>query len=182
MSVIVRAMLSLYSPLNPPPLGKTVIDGKSVTINQDFARQVLFLSQQLECSERYVAGLLNTIMSENPNIGPIKCIEFAITEFHQRRRYLADCLDYLFQAAQAAQSPNQSQVYTRIEIFLRTELIPPVPQQGGEITLAYRICREIEHLGDVIARADTARRGARSNTSAPSAQSESTVVGISSFV
>ena len=58
------------------------VDGKPLTFNVDFAHQVLFLSQQLDCSEIYVAGLLHSVMTENPNIGSVECIEATVAEFH----------------------------------------------------------------------------------------------------
>ncbi|ESK89924.1 nucleoporin [Moniliophthora roreri MCA 2997] len=147
--------------------GKTVINGKKVAINSDFARQVIFLSQQLECSERYVAGLLHSVMSENPNLDPVRCIELTVSEFHQRRRDLADCLRYLFQATEMAEYEDASPLFQHIGHFARTEILPPERQAGGVIPIAYRIFREIENLGNVLSRADAARKNARSDTFIP---------------
>ncbi|KAJ6526561.1 nucleoporin Nup186/Nup192/Nup205 [Mycena vulgaris] len=155
--------------------GKTVINGKPVAVNPDFARQVVFLSQQLECSERYIAGLLQSITVQNPNIQPVECIEQTVSEFHQRRRHLADSLGYIFEAAEVAAETSERTVFSRIHEFAKTDLIPPaVSHQGGEITLAHRIVRELQGLGNAVAKADAARKGARTNTIAPSAQAGAT--------
>ncbi|KAF8890672.1 nucleoporin Nup186/Nup192/Nup205 [Infundibulicybe gibba] len=146
--------------------GKTVIDGKPVAINSDFARQVIFLSQQLDTSERYIASLLHAVMSENPNIGPAICIELTISEFHQRRRYLVECLCYLLEAAEAAEL-NALPTYSRIENFVRNELISS--------SLASNIIKEIEDLGSVVGRADIARKNAGSITVEPTAQGTPTL-------
>lgn len=153
-------------------LGKTVVNGRSIRVNADFARLTIFLSQQLDCSEQYMAGILYTIMAENPNISPVSCVENAIAEFHERRRHLADSLRFLFEAAEASRSTD-SEMYQRLDTFVRTELVQPQHVQGGEISMAYRIFKEIEDLGEVITRAYTARQNAGSNTVAPGGQGSS---------
>ncbi|KAJ7160759.1 nucleoporin Nup186/Nup192/Nup205 [Mycena filopes] len=144
--------------------GKTVLNGRPAAVNADFARQVLFISQQLDTSERYIAGLLHSITVENPNIQPVDCIELTIAHFHERRRHLADCLGYIFEAAEA----GDDEIFHRIGEFVAQDLIPP--PRTGEITLAHRIVREIQNLGNAVARADAARKGARTGSVAPSAQ------------
>ncbi|KAJ7279033.1 hypothetical protein C8J57DRAFT_1434189 [Mycena rebaudengoi] len=144
--------------------GKTVLNGKPAAVNADFARQVVFLSQQLECSERHIANVLHSVMSENPNIEPVDSIELTVVEFHQRRRHLAECLSYIFEAAEAAETSENLPMFRRIDSFVRMDLIPPVAHQGGEIALAHRIVREIQNLGNAVARADMARKGARTDT------------------
>ncbi|KAJ6542676.1 nucleoporin Nup186/Nup192/Nup205 [Mycena capillaripes] len=159
--------------------GKTVLNGRPAAVNADFARQVIFLSQQLETSERYIAGLLHTVTAENPNIQPVDCIELTIAEFHQRRRHLADCLGYIFEAAEVADPSNRTSIFYRIHEYASKDLILPTAasQPGGEITLAHRIVREIQNLGNLVARADAARRGARTITIPPSAQGTTASLG-----
>ncbi|KXN92702.1 hypothetical protein AN958_06980 [Leucoagaricus sp. SymC.cos] len=147
--------------------GKTVIEGKQVAINAEFARQVLFLSQQLECSERYIATLLDEVMKENPNIDAITSLELTVELFHLRRRHLVDSLRYLVDATEAAEAMRENQTCTRLARYFITELIPVSPGQGGNFTLATKIWKQIEHLDALISRADNARRGAATNTIAP---------------
>jgi nuclear pore complex protein Nup205 len=144
--------------------GKTSINNQSVAINADFARQVVFLSQHLDCSERYVAAILHRVMVENPNMGPIYCLEAAIAEFHQRRRHLVDSLRFIFEAAETASMSGASPVYTRIDTFVRQELVPAVPVTGGEISLAYRIFKEIGSLENVVSKAQEAKQRAGSTS------------------
>ncbi|KAJ7682921.1 nucleoporin Nup186/Nup192/Nup205 [Mycena rosella] len=158
--------------------GKTVLNGKPVAVNPDFARQVIFLSQQLECSERYIASLLQSIMAQNPNIPSVNCIELAVSEFHERRRHLADSLGYIFEIAETGAESSERTIFSRIHDFAKSDLIPPsVSHPGGEITLAHRIVREIQSLGNVVAKADAARKGARTETIAPSAQGTNASLG-----
>ncbi|KAJ3879118.1 nucleoporin Nup186/Nup192/Nup205 [Lentinula edodes] len=148
--------------------GKTVINGKQVAVNSDFARQVIFLSQHLECSERYVAGLLNSIMIQNPNITPVSCLELAVAEFHSRRRHLVDCLRYLFEATEAAEVSEAPPLYYHLDRYVRMDLTKPQHLPGGgELPLAYRIFQEVETLGKVIVRADNMRKSAQTHTVIP---------------
>ena len=117
-------------------------------------------------SERYVANLLQYIMSENPNAPMERCIEATILEFHTRRRHLADCMRYVFEAAELGESGNVPPFYVRLEMFVRQQLLPP--PRGGGLTLAIKIFQEIHNLGNTLAKAQAARQNAKSDTVAPS--------------
>lgn len=149
--------------------GKITINGRSLAVNTDFALQAIFLAHQLKCSEKYVASILHTIMSDNPNIGPVNLIEATVAEFHQRRRHLVDCLRYLFEVAGLAQLPGPPRLYLRLEAFVRQELVPATKSAGPDASLAFRIFKEIESLGAAVAQAQTTRQNAQSNTIPPSA-------------
>lgn len=151
-------------------IGKALINGKQVAVNAEFARQVIFLSQQLECSERYIAGLLQKVVAENPNVGPVDSIELAISEYHQRRRHLVDSLRYIYEAT-IAEAPDATLVYSQIHRFVREELQGLGPQ-GVESSLSLKIIREFGALETALSKTDAARKSARSNTVAPSAQGE----------
>jgi nuclear pore complex protein Nup205 len=126
-----------------------VYHGRSLAINADFARQVIFLSQQFDCSERYVAEILHTIMSQNPNVSTVDCIEAVIVEFHQRRRHLVDCLRYIFEAAELAEAAEVPRIFKLLDAFTRQKLIPAVhAPAGGDVSLAFTIFQEIENLGE----------------------------------
>lgn len=160
-------VLSCPEPAVHSTSGRIVIDGKQVAVNSDFARQVIFLSQQLDCSERYVAGILHNVMAGNPNIAPVHCLEVTIAEFHQRRRHLVECLRFLLEAAEAATSPDSNITYGRLSAFVRSELISG--SSGGE-SLGQRIFNVVESMEEDIGKADAARKNAGSNTTAPSGQ------------
>ena len=84
--------------------GRTTVNGRPVAVNTDFAKQVLFVSQQLDVSERYVAGLLQDVVSATPNVSSDHLVEAVILEFHARRRQLTDCLRFIVEAAEVAQA------------------------------------------------------------------------------
>lgn len=148
--------------------GRITINGRSFAVNADFAQQAIFLAQQLKSSEKYIASILHSVMTENPNIGPVACIEATVVEFHQRRRHLVDCLRYIFEAAEMAELPDAPRLYKRLDAFSRQDLIPPTKGPGGEASLALRIFKELENLGNTVARAQQAKQCAVSNTVAPS--------------
>lgn len=152
-------------------LGKVTVNGKSAAVNMDFARQSIFLSQQLDCSEKYVAGVLHHVMSDNPNIGPVQCMELTAASFHQRRRDLVDCLRFLLEATEASELPDAPIVYRRLGTFVKSELLNP--RSGvSESTMARKVFKEIEQLDVLIGKADAARKNAGSNTVVPSGQGE----------
>ena len=147
-----------------------MLNGKPVAVNADFTRQVLFLSQQLETSERYIAALIHSVTTENPNIQPTDCIELAVAQFHARRRQLAECLVYIFQAAQVADLSDASSTLTRIADFIQKDLLSlATSRTTAPVSLASRLVRELQNLGSV-AKADAARKSARTGTVLPSAQ------------
>lgn len=156
--------------------GKITIDGRSLAVNTDFAYQAMFLAQQLKCSEKYIASILHAVMSDNPNTDPVHSIEATIVEFHQRRRHLIDCLRYLLEAAELAQSPDPPRLYLRLEAFVRQELIPAAKSAGPDASLACRIFKEIESLGAAVAHAQMARQNAQSNTVPPSGSGASSIL------
>ncbi|KAI9057540.1 hypothetical protein FKP32DRAFT_1598103 [Trametes sanguinea] len=147
--------------------GKIAINGRSVAVNADFARQAVFIAQQLECSERYVAGLLQEVMAQNPNLTPEQCIETAILEFHLRRRETADCLRYILEAAEMAERADAPPLCHRINQFVRQELIQPNGRAGTGLSLAMKIFQEIHNVGNALNKAQQARQSARSETVAP---------------
>jgi nuclear pore complex protein Nup205 len=55
-----------------------------MSVNNDFATQVIYLAQVLGCSERYVAGLMQYVISNNPNFSPVNILEQGVLEYHRR--------------------------------------------------------------------------------------------------
>ena len=145
------------------------IDGKRVAVNPDFARQVLFLSQQLECSERHVAGILDKVTSENPNFSPVYTLEAAVAEFHRRRRLLVECVCELIEATRLATPPDAHPSFKRLANFVESELLHGLPSAGVD-TWTLRIFRTIDGLEGVLSTANNAKQCAGSNTIPPGGQ------------
>lgn len=141
-------------------------------MNADFARQAIFLSQQLDCSEKYAAETLQEVMSLNPNVGPVSCLEETVNTFHRRRRDLVDCLRFLLDATEEAQSPDVGLLLQRIEKFVKTELLPGTRTATGEVSLGAKLFKEVEQLEIVLGKADMSRKNAGSNTVPPTGQCE----------
>ncbi|RDX43688.1 hypothetical protein OH76DRAFT_1188692 [Lentinus brumalis] len=168
-------LVSLYDvgPRNPQEQrelesGKITIDGRSVAVNADFARQAVFISQQLDCSERYVAGLLQDVMTHNPNLTQEQCIEAAIMEYHTRRREIAECLGTILQAAERAETADASPLHQRIDLFVRQQLLNPGGRAGSGLSLAMKVFQEIHNVGNALNKAQAARQNAKSETVPPS--------------
>ncbi|KAH9948497.1 nucleoporin Nup186/Nup192/Nup205 [Amylocystis lapponica] len=142
--------------------GKVLVNGRPLAVNADFARQAIFISQQLDCSERYVASLLQEVMAENPNMSQEQYIEAAILEFHLRRRQIAECLRYIFEASELAEARDSPQLYVQLDLFVRQQLLSPPGGRG--MSLAFKVFQEAHNLGNVLAKAQAARQNARSNT------------------
>lgn len=67
-------------------------------MNQDFAQGVIFLSEQLECSEKYCAELLNRVSTREPNLDLLRRIELAVEEHHEKRQTILNILTRLLEA------------------------------------------------------------------------------------
>ncbi|KAH9477078.1 Nuclear pore complex protein Nup205 [Psilocybe cubensis] len=149
--------------------GKPTINGKATAINAEFARQAIFLSQQLDCSEKYIASILHHVTSQNPNIGAVNCMELTIANYHQRRRELVDSLRFLLEATEAAELPDAPVTYKRIASYVR-DLLPGQKSGTTQVSMGMKIFKEIELLDGIIEKADLARKNAGSNTVAPNGQ------------
>lgn len=122
-----------------------------------------------------MAGVLHHVMLDNPNIGPVQCMELTVATFHQRRRDLVDSLRFLLEATEASELPDASIVYQRLGTFVKAELLPG-SRSGSEPTMARKVFKEIEQLDVLIGKADTARKNAGSNTVVPSGQGEYSIL------
>jgi nuclear pore complex protein Nup205 len=70
-------------------------------VNQDFARGVIFLSEQLDCSEKYCAELLNRVSTREPNLDLLRRLELAIEEHHEQRQTILNILNRLLESLSA---------------------------------------------------------------------------------
>ena len=70
-----------------------------VSVKPKFAKQVAFLSSQLNLSERLTASLLHSVLSSHPTIDAIDAVEQNILVYHRLRRDVTDCLRYLAESA-----------------------------------------------------------------------------------
>ncbi|THH18242.1 hypothetical protein EW146_g2707 [Bondarzewia mesenterica] len=148
--------------------GKITVKGRQMAVNNDFATQVIYLAQALDCSERYVAGLMQHVISTNPNLSPTHILEEVILEHHRRRRELVECLRFLLEATEAAGSADAPPIYTRLGAFVQRQILPLIEKEGGlptgDQSLARKILLEIENLEPTITKAQAAKQSAGSNT------------------
>lgn len=139
-----------------------------MSVNNDFATQVIYLARVLSCSERYVAGLMQYVISNNPNFSPVNILEEVVFEHHRRRRDLADSIRFLLEAAELAASPAATALHARLDLFVQQQLIPPKGRTNGvafgEKGLGWKVLLEIEALEPAISQAQLAKQNAGSST------------------
>lgn len=151
--------------------GKVVVDGRTLSVNSEFARQVAFISQQLDCSERIVAGILHSVLSEHPTIDKVEAVEQAVLSYHQARRELADSIRFIFEAIEKAEAPDALPVHALLDDFVRRHLI----KGGGDDSIASRVFGELSGLEKTIANARVAVTNAISKTNIPGSQGMSDI-------
>jgi hypothetical protein len=146
--------------------GKATVRGKQHAVNADFARHVLFISDQLGASERHVASLLQAATAIRPHSQPAEAVEEAVVLYHTRRRVAIDCLLLTFQAALESEESDAPTVCARIDTFARQHLLPP--PVAGKDTLAAVILREMASVDEMLDRSLAAKQAAVSQTAVPS--------------
>ena len=134
-----------------------------MAVNADFSRQVIFISQQLDCSEQYTAELLHDVMSHNPNLTGDRCVETTILEYHTRRRHVAECLKYVLDAAFASQQPDAPALYHRLEAFVREQML----NRPGPSNFTEKLLNEVDSLTQTLNKVNVDRQNAGSGTVAP---------------
>ncbi|KAI0289640.1 nucleoporin Nup186/Nup192/Nup205 [Russula brevipes] len=148
--------------------GKCTVDGRQMSVNNDFATQVIYLARVLGCSERHIAGLMQHVISRNPNLSPVNILEEVVFEYHRRRRDLADCIRLLLEVAELVGSPESTALHARLELFVTQQLIPS--KEGadsvvfGEKGLSWKVVLQLESLDQTISQALAAKQNAGSNT------------------
>ena len=148
-----------------PFSGKITIRGRSTAVNADFAHQASFVAQKLNVSELHIAEVMYGVTHTYPNLSPETLIERTVVAFHKRRRDIAECLRYIFLAAEQSSNPDVPQLFKRLDTFLKQHLLPPTKPQ--EPPLASKLFKEIENLEGVLTSALNARQCAGSDTIAP---------------
>ena len=96
-------------------------DGKSLAVNQDFAQGVIFLSEQLECSEKYCAELLNRVSTREPNLDLLRRLELSVEEHHEKRQTILNILTRLLEALSA---------WRRAGAGVELDLLARIAEQG----------------------------------------------------
>jgi nuclear pore complex protein Nup205 len=135
-----------------------------VAVNPDFARQVLFLARELDCSERYIAEILHRITIQNPHLNAVAATEAVVVEFHRRRRDVAESLLLLLQAVDGVSGADSSDTLRQLAGFVYQQLLPGDATNGSQVTLAMRVFAALEGLNSMISNVQIQKQNARSNT------------------
>ena len=92
---------------------------------------------------QYVVLLDSCNMSSliTPNFSPVIILEKVVLEHHQRRRDLADCIQFLLEAAEMVGTLGTSALHARLELFVKQRLIPLKEGANGPVVTVWSLER-----------------------------------------
>lgn len=135
--------------------GTITIDGVPQSLNADFAQQTLFLSRELDLSERYAASLLQSGLSGRARWGR-DAAEVAVLLLHREKLALLACLKELIRGALTLpheQDPSAQRLGAKMEqlaeALLDMQTVAPNstgPGQKRKVSLPERILLEIDAI------------------------------------
>jgi nuclear pore complex protein Nup205 len=140
------------------------VHGQQLSVNDDFATQVIYIARVLDCSERHIAGLMQHVISNNPNLTPVYILEEVVLEHHQRRHELADSLRLLLEASEI--SPITA-LHACLQHFVKTQVIPSEGADSilfGEKGLGWTVSLKIEAIDKTLSQALAAKQNAGGDT------------------
>ena len=138
--------------------------GQQLSINDDFATQVIYIARVLDCLERHIAGLMQHVISNNPNLTPVYILEEVVLEHHQRRHELADSLRLLLEASKISPIPA---LHAHLQHFVKTQVIPSEGADSilfGEKGLGWTVSLKIEAIDKTLSQALAAKQNAGGDT------------------
>ncbi|KAF8331849.1 nucleoporin Nup186/Nup192/Nup205 [Cantharellus anzutake] len=127
--------------------GKYSMQGHSSVFNVEFKQEVLFLADQLDCSEFYCAELLGHVLRTQPNSRISGLAEKAVMLHHRERIASIRCLQLILETATRTDIPNLSNVEFIRALALQLILAPfSTNVEEGQINLARKLLAEIDDL------------------------------------
>ncbi|CAE6492429.1 unnamed protein product [Rhizoctonia solani] len=131
--------------------GKATISGVQKTYNNDFVQVALFLAQQLECSERYAAGILDHVLSEDTVESALR----AVQQFYGSRQHVLGTLQLILDSAMGMNP---------VEAGIRTRLVDYVIDLASSGTLAEKLLRQVDTSAAMMQKQMANQRNAGSTT------------------
>ncbi|KAJ1300573.1 hypothetical protein OPQ81_002227 [Rhizoctonia solani] len=131
--------------------GKATISGVQKTYNNDFVQVALFLAQQLECSERYAAGILDHVLSDDPVESALR----AVQQFYASRQQVLATLQLILDSAMGMNP---------VEAGVRTRLVDYIIALASTGTLAHKILKQIDASAALMQRQLANQRNAGSTS------------------
>lgn len=133
-------------------LGKITLSGKPTLFNNDFKLETLLLAEELDCSERYCAQLLEHVVRHGSNIAGSRISERALILHHTERASLLSCLRIILESA------SNQELEPRLVALLQRYTIDIIGHQYDlsdkkeKGPLAIKILHEIDALKHAIAK------------------------------
>ncbi|GJJ07119.1 hypothetical protein Clacol_001319 [Clathrus columnatus] len=87
---------------------KYIRNGKEHAIKDSKAQPILFVADQLDCSEYYCAALFAKAERKHPNYDLVQLTESAVELFYSERAFLIECLMNILQASTRSSIPSNS--------------------------------------------------------------------------
>ena len=144
--------------------GKYKLNGKQLELSAELVRPVLFLAEQLECSEHYCAALFARVERRHPNLDTTQLTEKAVEAFHSERSALLYCIIAVFEGSTDPQIASAT-LGVVLQKFTR-ELAGTMLTLGGgrRGRLPERMLQEIDSSIDTGAKVSNMLVQATSNT------------------
>ncbi|KAH9990724.1 hypothetical protein BJV77DRAFT_1068787 [Russula vinacea] len=123
--------------------GICTVHGQQLSVNDDFATQVIYIAWVLDCSERHIAGLMQHVISNNPNLTPVYILEEVASEI----------------------SPITA-LHARLQHFVKTQVIPSEGADSilfGEKGLGWTVLLKIEAIDKTLSQVLAVKQNAGGN-------------------
>ncbi|KAF8584437.1 hypothetical protein K439DRAFT_1411162 [Ramaria rubella] len=146
------------------------LKGKQYDLNEQLVRPVLFLAEQLECSEYYCAALVAHVERRHSNVDLSQLVEKVVEAFHAERSALLYCVVAIFEGSVDAQLAT-APLGIVLQKFTR-ELVGTMLDMGSgrRGRFCERIVQEIDRSTETSAKLSNLLVHATSNTNACDAQ------------
>ena len=127
--------------------GKYSVQGRSSVINAEFKQEVLFLSEQLDCSEFYCAQLLEHVLRAQPNSQVSGLAEKAVVLHHRERIASIRCLKLVVETATRTDVLNMPNVDFVRSLALQLIQMPfYIGSDKDETSLVIKLLTELDKL------------------------------------
>ncbi|KAF8525593.1 nucleoporin Nup186/Nup192/Nup205 [Hysterangium stoloniferum] len=148
---------------------KYKVNGKHYELKAQLVQPILFLADQLDCSEYYIAMLFAKAERRNPNLDMVSLVEKVIKTYHNERSALLECLLQIFQVTVQPASESLGVV---LQKFAREVVGTMVPLESGRRgRFSEKLLLEIDGSVDNSAKLSNVILNATSTTNALGGQS-----------
>ncbi|KIJ30184.1 hypothetical protein M422DRAFT_214674 [Sphaerobolus stellatus SS14] len=112
---------------------KYTFNGRQHDLHVDLIKPVLFMAEQLDCSEYYCAALFARTQRRQPNIDLPTLVEQVIRAYHAERQTVLDCLNAILRGCEPSptSSPSLRNVFQKFAKELIVHVVPLESSRRG---------------------------------------------------